>query len=49
MHAAWAAHVELGYATSAARPWLSALPDLAPGALWELRHSDADDDDDDDE
>ena len=41
-----AAHVKPGYATSAARPWLSVLPGLAPGAIWELRDSDADDDDD---
>jgi hypothetical protein len=39
-----AAHVKPGYATSAARPWLSVLPDLAPGAIWELRDSDDDDD-----
>ena len=39
-----AAHVKPAHDASAARPWLSALPDLAPGAIWELRDSDADDD-----
>jgi hypothetical protein len=46
MHARLGGTRQAGYATSAARPWLSVLPDLAPGAIWELRDSDADDDDD---
>ncbi|HUL27466.1 MAG TPA: hypothetical protein VLW44_17040, partial [Streptosporangiaceae bacterium] len=41
-----AAHVKPGYATSAAPSVAVRAPDLAPGAIWELRDSDADDDDD---
>jgi hypothetical protein len=46
MHARLGGTRQAGIRHQRGPSWLSVLPDLAPGAIWELPDSGADDDDD---